>query len=370
MQIMSTSPSVPCMPAKMESIEAARGLAAVMVALMHAANLMRVEHLSGHVGLGNVFGFGYVGVDFFFVLSGFIIAHVNSAEMGRAASVPRYLWCSFSRIYPIYWLILLLSMLLTTVGHLVAGKGLQWDMDLSDVATTVFLMPGVAELKYVGVAWSLCYEVVFYAVFCVLLLSVRAGTALFVAWAACVVAHALGWAGTALPFKLSDIQCLQFLFGMAVAALVQRYSLRVPSWMLPAAVMAFAPAVLLEVRGRWRPHSQPGAVLLGLGAAAIVLVLVGLERQKALRTPAWLVRMGSVSYSIYLGHIVFINTAYWALLKLHLYHALPETVVYGTGVAVGLGCTMLIGRCVELPLVQLLKDRWGPRPARSLLGVA
>jgi peptidoglycan/LPS O-acetylase OafA/YrhL len=354
----------------MESIEAARGLAAVMVVLMHAANLMRVEHLSGHVGLGNVFGFGYVGVDFFFVLSGFIIAHVNSAELGHAGSVPHYLWRRFSRVYPIYWVILLLSMLLTTAGHLVAGKGLQWDMGLSDVATTVFLVPGVAEPKYVGVAWSLCYEVVFYSVFCALLLNVRVGTAIFVTWSAYIVAHALGWVATALPLKLSDIQCLQFLFGMAVAALARKYSLRVSVWMLPVAVLAFALAVLLETRGPWKPHSQPGAVLLGLGAAAILLLLVGLERHKALRTPAWLVRIGSVSYSIYLGHILFINTAYWLLLKLHLYHVLPEPLVYGIGVAVGLCCTMLIGHYVELPLVRLLKDRWGLRLTRSVPGVA
>jgi peptidoglycan/LPS O-acetylase OafA/YrhL len=87
-----------------------------MVALMHAANLMRVEHLSGHVGLGNAFGFGYVGVDFFFVLSGFIIDHVNSAELGRAANMPRYLWHRFSRIYPIYWIILLLTAVVYGTG--------------------------------------------------------------------------------------------------------------------------------------------------------------------------------------------------------------------------------------------------------------
>jgi peptidoglycan/LPS O-acetylase OafA/YrhL len=53
----------------MASIEATRALAALIVVLLHAANAMRVEHFSGHYGMGNVFDFGYVGVDFFFVLS-------------------------------------------------------------------------------------------------------------------------------------------------------------------------------------------------------------------------------------------------------------------------------------------------------------
>ncbi len=122
---MSSPPSAPSVSSKMESIEGARALAAVMVVLMHAASLMQVEHLSGHVGLGNVFGFGYVGVDFFFVLSGFIIAYVNYSHLGNAGSLPRYLWRRFTRIYPIYWIILLLSSILTTAGHLAAGKGFQ-----------------------------------------------------------------------------------------------------------------------------------------------------------------------------------------------------------------------------------------------------
>lgn len=367
---MSSSPSAPSVSSKMESIEGARALAAVMVALMHAASLMRVEHLSGHVGLGNVFGFGYVGVDFFFVLSGFIIAYVNYSHLGDAGSVPRYLWRRFARIYPIYWTVLLLSIVLTTVGHLAAGKGFQLDMSLADIPTTIFLVPGAEEPKYVGVAWSLCYEIMFYFVFCVLLLNVRVGTAIFVAWAAYIVAHALGWVSMELPFNLGKIQCLQFLFGIVVALVVRRYSLRMSLWMLPAAVMAFALAVVVEMSGPWAPHSAPGAVLLGLGAAAVLLVLAGLERQKALRTPAWLVRMGAVSYSIYLGHILFINTTYWVLLKLRIYHALPEPVVYGVGVAVGIGCAMLIGRYVEMPLVNLLKDFRGSRRSRSAVAAA
>jgi peptidoglycan/LPS O-acetylase OafA/YrhL len=57
---------------KMASIEAARAFAAISVVLMHCANAMNVDHFSGHVGINSIFDFGYVGVDFFFVLSGFI----------------------------------------------------------------------------------------------------------------------------------------------------------------------------------------------------------------------------------------------------------------------------------------------------------
>ena len=111
---------------KMRSIEAARALAAFAVVLLHAANLMRVEHFSGHIGLGGIFDFGYVGVDFFFVLSGFIITYVHFTDIGRIERLPRYLWRRFSRIYPIFWAILLLVVTVTTLARLAGGNGPGW----------------------------------------------------------------------------------------------------------------------------------------------------------------------------------------------------------------------------------------------------
>lgn len=122
--------------AKMQSIEAARALAAFVVVLMHSASLMRVEHFSGHIGLGGIFEFGYVGVDFFFVLSGFIITYVHYADIGRPDRIPSYLWRRFSRIYPIYWFILGLVIAITAAGRMAIGKAADLDIGLADIFGT------------------------------------------------------------------------------------------------------------------------------------------------------------------------------------------------------------------------------------------
>ena len=98
--------TVPNEKTKMVSLEAARALAAIVVVLLHAANLMNVPHFSGKVGMDGIFDFGYVGVDFFFVLSGFIITYVHFGDIGKPLTIARYLWRRFSRIYPIYWFVL------------------------------------------------------------------------------------------------------------------------------------------------------------------------------------------------------------------------------------------------------------------------
>ncbi len=347
---------------KMASIEAARALAAFAVVLLHAANLMRVEHFSGHIGLNRIFDFGYVGVDFFFVLSGFIITYVHYSDIGRVERLPRYLWRRFSRIYPIYWAILLLVIAVTTAARLATGKGPGWEISSADIAGTLFLLMGEGEPKYVGVAWSLQYEIVFYVAFCLLLINVRIGTGLFIAWGIYVLAHALDIVQFKLPLHLNNAHCLQFLFGVLVGAAARRHFMRTSHTTLVAALIAFFAAVIFEVYGPFDRHSEAGRIVLGLASAAVLATLVALENGKAIRTPIWLARLGSVSYSIYLGHILFINLTYMALLKAGLYHALPEAVVFTLAVGVALIATALIGIYVELPIVNALKSRSQHRP--------
>lgn len=359
--------STPSERPKMASIEAARALAALVVLLLHAANAMRVEHFSGHYGMGNIFDFGYVGVDFFFVLSGFIITYVHFAEIGRPTMIGRYLWRRFSRIFPIYWFMLLFVILVNTLSRVATGKAPGFEIGVSDIAGTIFLLMGEGEPKYVGVAWSLQYEVVFYVAFCALLIHAKAGALLFFTWGAYLLLHAAGWVSPDLPFNLSNPHCFQFLAGVGVGVLARRHPLVLA--VAPAlwlAFLIFVAATLFEVYGPFERHSAVGRIVLGLAAALMLATLVSLERQHSLKTPQWLARMGAVSYTIYLGHIIFINMTYMVLLKLGLYHTLPEAVVYFTAVAVAITGTMLIGTYVELPMVHALKDRLFKRHATGL----
>lgn len=354
---------------RMRSIEGARALAALVVVLMHATTLMRVEHFSGHIGLGNVFKFGYIGVDFFFVLSGFIITYVHFNQLGRGVSgIGDYLWRRFSRIFPIYWSVLGLSVGLTALVRWQAGTGPLLDMTSQDIPSTLALWIGGGEPKYLGVAWSLQYELLFYSLFCLLLWNLRLGLSLFAAWALLIVLGATPWLPMKLPAGLGSSYCLEFLLGVCVGLTARNYILRVMPWGLVGAVLALVAAAMFEIWGPWGPFGMHGRVALGLASAALLLSLVALERAGRIRTPAWLAFLGSVSYSIYLGHCLFINMTYSVLLKLGLYHRLPEVVVFALAIGVAVSATSLIGRYIELPLVRLLKNRHAPSPPRLVAG--
>lgn len=340
---------------KMRSIEAARALAAILVVLMHCGNLMRVDHFSGHIGLGGLFAFGYVGVDFFFVLSGFIIAYVHYQDIGRPRSLWRYLWRRLTRIYPIFWISLLLAILVIEGGRFIIGKPAGLEIELTDILGTIFLLPA-SEPKYVGVAWSLQYEIIFYLAFCVLILNRLFGVILFFSWSIYVITVMLDVLPLPNVKQLASPHCLQFSMGLIVGIVAREgyfKGLEMPRLWVPGGF--FALAIVFELVLSNSEHGADGRIFLGLASSFVLWVLVELEKRNAINTPLWLASLGSVSYSIYLTHIIFINTIFFLLARFGIYHSLPEAFVFLFGFGGALLCASILGFAIELPLVAQLK---------------
>ena len=65
------------------SLQAGRALAALAVVAFHLSIMMGEDRYGGVPVFGAATRYGYLGVDYFFVLSGFIIAHVHGRDIGR-----------------------------------------------------------------------------------------------------------------------------------------------------------------------------------------------------------------------------------------------------------------------------------------------
>ena len=163
-------------------VEVARGVAACLVVFYHAA-----RHVAQDIGVlpfGRLSQFGHAGVDFFFVLSGFIICFVHAGDIGRPDRTGHYLTRRTTRIYPIYWVVLGVTLALLALGSraVVPSPG--------KILADFLLLPiGTPTL---GIAWTLQYEMAFYAIFLVLILHRLAGLLLLAAWATFVLAKLAG----------------------------------------------------------------------------------------------------------------------------------------------------------------------------------
>ena len=82
-------------------------MAALLVACVHCTLMLGGPAFGGRLPLFGLFRFGHAGVDFFFVLSGFIIYYIHQGEIGQQRFLPAYLYKRFARIYPTYWIVLL-----------------------------------------------------------------------------------------------------------------------------------------------------------------------------------------------------------------------------------------------------------------------
>jgi peptidoglycan/LPS O-acetylase OafA/YrhL len=337
---------------KLRGVEAARGFAACLVVAVHAGNHMLKD--SGVLPLVGMTLFGHAGVDLFFVISGFIILHVHRADIGRPDRVVPYLKRRIARIYPLYWFTLLATILLA-LRH---GPVDPWQ-----VATDLLLLPTATQI--VDVSWTLQSEMLFYALFAVLILDRRLGMLLFAAWFLAIAATML-----ALPRAeegawgriLSKFNIL-FLFGLGVAQ-AARGRVPLPGLLAVAGGFGFLGFGLLENLRLVDGHGVLARFAYGLPSAALLLGLIALERQGRLAVPQWLVTLGDATYAIYLLHVFAVGAAWQVLKRSGLRELLPDDVLtlllIGAGIVGGLVGTRLI----EKPLNGLMRRLLAMAPAQ------
>ena len=88
-------------------IQAGRGIAAMMVVLFHIGASFAAQKYFHEPLFAQIFRFGSSGVEFFFVLSGFIIYFAHRKDFSQPQRLGRFLLRRALRLYPTYWLLLL-----------------------------------------------------------------------------------------------------------------------------------------------------------------------------------------------------------------------------------------------------------------------
>jgi peptidoglycan/LPS O-acetylase OafA/YrhL len=161
---------------RLPGVDALRGCAVIAVALFHW------EHIAFKTANDQqVIRLGLLGVELFFIISGFVILMV--AE--RSSVISRFVMARVVRLYPAY----LLSVLLTAIYVLEVGK-----YDLSTVLINMSMLQSfVAVPNITNPYWTLAFEITFYG-----FMSVVLGVRLLprVEWLG------LGWLAAAMAWRL------------------------------------------------------------------------------------------------------------------------------------------------------------------------
>ncbi len=341
---------------KITSLEAGRFVAALLVILHHATLIPAEPRFLGHEPLGGVFFPGHMGVEFFFVLSGFIIMHAHRADLGRPSALGGYAWRRVSRIYVPYWI--LLAVLIP--AYLFTGMGTPDKRDPAYLLLSILLVPQSVQ-PVLGVAWSLTHEVLFYALFGLFILNRRLAAPVLAGWTALILVNQYAWPQPFPGGFLFSLYNLLFMAGMGCAVLLGRVTVPRPWLVLGMGGALAAMAWGLELGDRLGWDAQ--RLAHGLAAALVVLGLVELERSGRLRAPSWLAGLGAASYAIYLVHAVVQSILLNAVFRGGLAGHLPEWALFAALVLVPLLVGVAFHRLLEKPIIRLMRTaRSSPVP--------
>jgi peptidoglycan/LPS O-acetylase OafA/YrhL len=343
---------------KLLGLQLARGVAALLVALYHAGRMVALPQYAGVNPLDGFFGFGHAGVDFFFVLSGFIICTVHGGDLGRPERLARYAGRRVTRIYPIYWCVtaIALALLLLHPGGLAS-------LSPARLANSLLLLPSEQE-PLLGVAWTLQHEVVFYLVFGIAIASRRWGVAMVGVWLALIAYGLFDMPNVDWLRFLASPYHLQFAMGALTAWLVSARRVPHPLGLVGAGIAAFLACGLVENAGSivWAGLASQ----LGFGAAAtlVILGLAAAEYQGSLRIGRIGAFAGAASYSLYLIHTIVIGLAARLLASLGIVTLIPAWAVMLFTVAAALVAAGLLHWLIERRLISACRSLLRAGPAR------
>ena len=341
---------------KINSLQIYRGIAAVLVVLFHATTYSQ-EKLNRPF-LNNIFLFGYTGVDFFFVLSGFIIFYAHAQDISTYQPVTPYLTKRLIRIYPIYWFVTLTKLVILLCVPTLAKS---YEKQISVILASVLLIPQ-ANLPIIGAAWTLSYELFFYLLFGLAIwLGGRWGFYLLGAWSLILLCFAVGEVIgiRGLPehylvkFLLNE-RNLEFILGCISAYCVVRRRLAYPCLMALSGGILFLAAGLYVSYGGQVPSYT---VFFGIPSLLLITGSASLELQSQVRLARPLIFLGDASYSIYLTQGMVINVVALLLFRLNQLTQLNLSL----SVAI-IACLTILGgsavyQFVERPLLSLIRTR-------------
>lgn len=165
----------PSRPGTYRMLDAYRGMASLGVVAFHWAEMSarRQPELAGNA-LYAACGYGFLGVQIFFVISGYCIAAAAVGLLRRGDSLGSYGVARLRRIYPTYWAALILVTIFYEISYHLAKRGVIAENILTETSVfdrgfwyhfgniTLTTIP-LHETLRLAVAWTLCYEIAFYA---------------------------------------------------------------------------------------------------------------------------------------------------------------------------------------------------------------
>lgn len=282
------------------SIHYLRGLAALFVVLFHYRGY--INNIYSQQNLGDIlFSKGSIGVDLFFIISGFIIS--LSTESNR--KIKSFIMRRIFRIYPVY------------LFFIAAMVAIIPSIPLSDILKSMFFinLDYSGESPYFGysvvfVGWTLTYEMVFYFLFMVSMIinenhrTWLCSAIVLTIFALCkIYINTINNNALGIIKILSSPMMIEFVMGMMSYEVYKVFKNLQPSELAKKlAIIISMLAFFVILNANWMQHGP-----WSFGMASLVIVISLLIIDSIFKYNKVMIFLGDISYSLYLCHAVTIS---------------------------------------------------------------
>ncbi|EMH4032091.1 glucans biosynthesis protein [Klebsiella oxytoca] len=291
---------------RLKYLDGLRGIFALTVALSH--------YFGSQLGWHNYpFQNAYISVDFFFILSGFVLAHVYGIAIASGSmSNSKFIFYRFARMYPLH----IASMVAVGIIYWVSQRGLPFEEPLFSGVANIFLLQNmgfVSGWSWNDPSWSISVEFwvsVFFVPWFIqrvktnvlLLISLMCYASLYIAYGSLMVGHEIMYGIVTSGF----IRCIA---GVALGISICRMAQWLPSRELnngQSFILGSVDLLLFAVIINLVYQTTPVGKLSFLPIPLIALLMLSLANSNSWfhkvignKVAVWL---GDVSYSVYLIH--------------------------------------------------------------------
>lgn len=286
---------------ELNQIQWLRAIAAILVVITHFTGKPYSVKLLDHE-----FSSGAIGVDIFFIISGFIMMYVSDLKKQYPI---KFILNRFIRILPVHYFFLFILIII----FLIKPDMINSSVSKTYVWESFLLVPALRnDAEYLNpVIWTLCYEMMFYLIFCVSLNLKNLTTS---AIATTLVISAIVFSGffykgdNIYISAATDSISLEFCYGMLLYVFYKKGFLTF-HWLLPLMLSIILYFVLKQ-------FDFYRFIKLGIPSALIFISFLNMKNSKI----TFLNFLGKISYEIYICHIMVISASYLILFRLGVFN--------------------------------------------------
>jgi peptidoglycan/LPS O-acetylase OafA/YrhL len=306
-------------------LDSLRGVCALAVVLFHVEVIGQIY--AGHLHDVNLVRHAFFFVDFFFVLSGFVVAHGYFLKIGSTKDIASFMIRRFGRIYPLHILVLAAFIVLELIKAYLVGHGARADhppfeenYSIESIFTNILLIQAL-DIHDRGTwnspSWSISVEFYTYVIFSVFAYCfgrtkpvLPITVAAILATVSAITVYSLSKYYIDTIYDYAIFRCIYGFFGGVVAFfLFKRFLVNRAGgfWLNTALEMTISIVAVFSIEDI---GVQPGSILVPVIFIGLVLVFSG---EQGLLSRIFMTRpfkiVGAMSYTIYITHAFIIILA-------------------------------------------------------------